>query len=180
MTENHFRSHFSPFQDNTQIFIIVLQNHPRRPFWMTKFSFDRISHHFRSIRNFYFFHKMAAVNHFGWSKITFKHISRHFRSIRNFFVFEFFLQNGLWRPYWMTGNHFLSHFSPFQINTPLIFFSQFFIFFVIILDYKKLRIVLKWREMASKVIFGYAKWLPADNLWKISKLNSTLSCIVPA
>ena len=32
---------------------------------------------------------------------------------------------GLWRPFWMTENHFRSHFSPFQINTQLlIFFSK--------------------------------------------------------
>ena len=36
-----------------------------------------------------------------------------------------FLQNGLWRPFWMTENHLRSHFSPFQINTQLfIFFSK--------------------------------------------------------
>ena len=35
-----------------------------------------------------------------------------------------FLQNGLWRPFWMTENHFRSHFSPFQINTQLFFFSK--------------------------------------------------------
>ena len=31
---------------------------------------------------------------------------------------------GLWRPFWMTENHFRSHFSPFQINTQLFFFFQ--------------------------------------------------------
>ena len=40
MTENHFRSHFSPFQINTQLFL-SLQNGCRRPFWMTE-------NHFRS------------------------------------------------------------------------------------------------------------------------------------
>ena len=45
MTENHFRSHFSPFQHGR-----------RQPFWITgKKTFDRISRHFRSIRNFFFF-----------------------------------------------------------------------------------------------------------------------------
>ena len=56
MTENHLRSHFSPFQINTQPLLI-----------------------------FYFVHKMAAGGHFGCPKITFDRISRHFRSIRNFF-----------------------------------------------------------------------------------------------
>ena len=36
-----------------------------------------------------------------------------------------FLQNGHRRPFWMTKNHFRSHFSPFQINTQL-FFLNFF------------------------------------------------------
>ena len=39
MTENHFRSHFSPFQINTQLFIS--QNGCRRSFWITE-------NHFRS------------------------------------------------------------------------------------------------------------------------------------
>ena len=86
-------------------------------FGWPKITFDRISRHFRSIRNF-FFHKMAASGHFGWPKITFDRISHHFRSIRNFF----FSQNGCQRPFWMTENHFWSHFWPFQINTKLWFF----------------------------------------------------------
>ena len=52
--------------------------------------------------------------HFGWTKITFDRISRHLRSIRNFF----FSQNGCWRPFWMTENHFR---SLFQINTQILF-----------------------------------------------------------
>ena len=82
MTENHFRSHFLPFQINTQFL--------------------------------FFFHKMAAGGHFGWPKIAFDRISHHFRSIRNF---DFFSQYGCRWPFWMTKNHFRSHFSPFQINT---------------------------------------------------------------
>ena len=64
---------------------------------------------------------MAAGGHFGWPKITFDRISRHFRSIRNFF---FLSQNGCRRSFWMTKNHFRSHFMPFQINTQLSFFSS--------------------------------------------------------
>ena len=56
-----------------------------------KFTFDRISGHFRSIRNFLFFldffYKMAAVGHFGSPKFSFDRISSHFRSIRNFIYF---------------------------------------------------------------------------------------------
>ena len=68
-------------------------------------TFDRISRHFRSIRNFFFFH-------------IFDRISQHFISICNFF-FEFVSQNGRRRPFWITKNHFRAHFSPFQINTLL-------------------------------------------------------------
>ena len=95
-------------------------------FGWPKITFDRISRHFRIIRNFFlnnFFHKMAAGGHFGWPKITFDGISRHFRSMHNFL---FFLQNGCRRPFWMTENHFRSHFSLFQINTQLLFFLIFF------------------------------------------------------
>ena len=58
----HFRSHFSSFQINTQLY------------------FAR-----------HFFYKMAVGRHFGWPKITFDRISCHFRSIRSFF-FEFFIK----------------------------------------------------------------------------------------
>ena len=123
-----------------------------------KITFDHISRHFRSIRNFHFSDffstkwppadilddrkslslaflaisdKYATFNclkfvprsgrrgHFGWPKITFNRISRHFRSIRNFNFSYFFSQNVRRRPFWMTENHFLSHFLPFQINTQL-------------------------------------------------------------
>ena len=83
MTENHFRSHFSPFYINKQLLF------------------------------FGFFYKMAPAGHFGWPKITFDRISRHFRSIRNLICFEICSQNGCRRPFWMTENHFQSHFSTF-------------------------------------------------------------------
>ena len=41
MTETHFRSHFSPFQINAQLFYFFSQKGYRRPFWMTE-------NHFRS------------------------------------------------------------------------------------------------------------------------------------
>ena len=61
MTENHFRSHFSPFQINTLLLF----------YWK-------------------FCHKMSAGCYFGWPKITFERISRHFISIRYFYLFWFF------------------------------------------------------------------------------------------
>ena len=77
-------------------------------FGCPNFTFDRISGHFRSIRNFNFvlkiFDKMAAggqldrisghfrsIGYFGFPKFTFVGISGHFRSIRNFiYFFEIF------------------------------------------------------------------------------------------
>ena len=38
-----------------------------------------------------------------------------------FILFLFFSQNGCRGPFWMIENHFWSHFSPFQINTQLLF-----------------------------------------------------------
>ena len=92
MTENHFWSHFSPCQINTQLFVLIFFHKMAdgSHFGWPRITFDRISPHFRSIHNFYFFHKMAAGGHFGWPKIAFDHISRHFRSIRNF---DFFLNH---------------------------------------------------------------------------------------
>ena len=92
-SENHFWSHFWPFQIDTQFIY----------FW--------------EIQIFYFY-KMSAGGHFGWPKITFHLISGHFRSIRNFFFWNFW-QNGWCRPIWMSKIHFQSHFWPFQIDTQL-------------------------------------------------------------
>ena len=67
---------------------------------------------------------MAAVGHFGclnslW--ITFLAILDQYR----FLIFGIFLQNG-WRwPFWMSENHFRSHFYPFHIDTQLKFFLKF-------------------------------------------------------
>ena len=90
MSENHFRSHFWPFQINTQFFFI-------------------------------FFYKMAALGHFGCPKFTFDHISGYSRSIQIFYFCNFFLQNGCRWPFWMSENHFRSHFWPFKIDTTFIF-----------------------------------------------------------
>ena len=59
-------------------------------FGCLKFTFDRMSGHFRSICNFCckFFDKMTAVGHLGCPRLTFDHISGHLRSIRNLFLFE--------------------------------------------------------------------------------------------
>ena len=97
MTENHFRSHISPFQINTQLYFLGEISNKLAAgghFGWPKITFDRISRHFRSIHNFNFFGKyslkMAAGGHFWWPKITFDRISRHFRSIRNFHFLEIF------------------------------------------------------------------------------------------
>ena len=75
-----------------------------------------------------FVHKMAAGGHFGWLKITFDSFFSDFftkwlpvailddrKSDR--IIFWLFSQNGFRWPFWITENHFRSHFSPFQINT---------------------------------------------------------------
>ena len=80
-------------------------------FGCPKFTLDRISGHFRSIRNLIwfliFFYKMVVVGQFGCPKFTFNRISGHFRLIRIFFLI---LQNGR-RRFWL-------HFWPFQIDRP--------------------------------------------------------------
>ena len=155
MSENHFRSHFWPFQINTQLFLnFFLQNGCRRPFWMSKnhfgshfwlfwintdffffynftkwlpvtildvrkslsISFLAISDRYPTLICFEIFDKMAAVGHFGCPKFTLDHISGHFRSIQIYF---YFLQKGCRWPFWMSENHFRSHFYPFHIDTQL-------------------------------------------------------------
>ena len=116
MSENHFRSHFWPFQINTQLFIYFFYKMADvGHFGCPKFTLDHISGYFRSIQIFVFFNKMAAGGHFGYPKITFDLISGHFRSIHTytFFFFFNFWQNGCHLPFWMSEIHFGSHFWPF-------------------------------------------------------------------
>ena len=54
MSENHFRSHFYPFHNDTQLlfFLKFLAMADVAHFGCPNFTFDRISGHFRSIRDF--------------------------------------------------------------------------------------------------------------------------------
>ena len=119
------KNHFLPFQINTiiSIFVNVLQNGCWRPFWMLKIHFQWHFWPFQINTKLFLklFYKMATGAHFGCPRLTFDHISGHFRLIRNFIYFLNFLQNGCRRPFWMSENHFRSHFWPFQINTKLFF-----------------------------------------------------------
>ena len=97
MSEINFRSHFWPITEFLYIFYkMAAGGH----FGCPKFTFDRISGHFRSILNFFFsiaflaildqygfflnWRKMAAGGHFGCPKFTFDCISGNFRSIGHF------------------------------------------------------------------------------------------------
>ena len=55
-----------------------------------------------------------------------KSLSIAFLTISDQYATFFFTQNGCRRPYWMTENHFRSHFSPFQINAQHFYFDFFF------------------------------------------------------
>ena len=80
-----FRSHFSPFQINTQLSFYFTKWLPAAILDDRKsllIAFLVISDQYTT----FFSHKMAANGHFGWPKITFDHISRHIRSIRNFYI----------------------------------------------------------------------------------------------
>ena len=91
MSENHFRSHFWPFQINTIFFFNFYKMAAGAHFGCAKFTFDRISGHFRSTQNF--FCLIFYGSHFESPKFTLDHISGHFRSIQIFFFFNFW-QNG--------------------------------------------------------------------------------------
>ena len=54
LTVNHFWSHFSPFQINTQLLFFHKMAASHHFGWQ-KIAFGRISYHFRSIPNFYLF-----------------------------------------------------------------------------------------------------------------------------
>ena len=105
MSENHFGSHFWPFQID-------------RPFWMSEIHFWFLflwrpfwtsEKHFGS-----HFWQFQIDRHFGCPKFTYDGISGHIRSIRNFIYFLKFWQNGRRWPFWMSANNFVLHFCPFQ------------------------------------------------------------------
>ena len=103
MTENSINYFAISDQYATFIFLIfVLQNYPRRPFWMTENHFWAHFSPFQinaQLCFLNFVHKIATGGHFGWPKITFDRISHHFRSIHNFPFFFFFFKMAV-------GGHF--------------------------------------------------------------------------
>ena len=121
MTENHFWSHFSPFQINTQLSLFILFTK-----WLPAANLDyrksfsivllAISDQYGT---FIFFTKWLPAGIFYDQKsllIAFLAISDQYAT----FLFS---QNISQRTFWMTENHVWSHFSPFQINTQLWFFG---------------------------------------------------------
>ena len=78
MSEDHFRSHFWPFQINTKLFFNVFLK------WPLLNAFLAISDRYETFF-FLIFDKKTAVGHFECPRLTFYHISGQFRSIRIFF-----------------------------------------------------------------------------------------------
>ena len=140
MYENHFRSHFYSFHIDTQLFINNLESFDKMAdvshFECLNFTFDRISGHSRSIRNFNFFlnfwqngwrrpFRMSEIHcrsHF-WPfliDLPFWMSEIHFRL--HFWPFQIYTDlNNLFK-FWMSENHFWSHFWPFHIDTQLFWF----------------------------------------------------------
>ena len=106
MSENHFRSHFWPFQINTDFFFKFYKMAASGHFGCPKITFDLISGHFRSIRNFFFFGNRP----FWISEFHFRSQFWPFQIDTEFIFFQ--------RPFWMSENHIGSHFWPFQIDRP--------------------------------------------------------------
>ena len=152
--EYEFRLHFSAFSDKYSIFILFLFcSHCRRPFWMTEITFDPISRHFRSIRNFYlfwFFPQNGCRRPFGWPKITFDRISAISDQYATF-VFTKWLPAGILDD----RKSLLIAFLPFQINTQLLFSAA-------ILDNRKSLLIASpaISDQYATFIF-FTKWLTA-------------------
>ena len=68
---------------------------------------------------------MASVGHFGCPKFTLDHISGHLDQYRFFYFVEIFYKMAAGGHFWMSENHFRSHFWSFQIYTQLYFFWKF-------------------------------------------------------
>ena len=119
MTENHFCSHFSPFQINLKLFFTkwlpaaILDD--RKSLLI---AFLAISDQYATF--IFLFTKWLPAAILDDRKsllITFLGISDQCATL----IFLIFSQNGCRRPFWITENHFRLHFSPFQINTQLFF-----------------------------------------------------------
>ena len=135
MSEFHFRSHFWPFQIDTQlIFFVEIFDKMADVvhFGCPKFTFNRISGHFRSICNFNFFWKFltkwmpaAILDARNSLSIAFLAISDRsaildFRNLLSIAILAISDGYGFFsrRPFWMSEIHFGSHFWPFQIDRP--------------------------------------------------------------
>ena len=101
----HFRSHFWPFQIDTQLEFLKFL------FLWKLFYKMAAGGHFGCQKNHFWSHfwpfqintKLTiAVGHFECPKFTLDHISGHFRSIQLFYFLNFFLQNGCRWPFWMS------------------------------------------------------------------------------
>ena len=149
MTENHFRSHFSPFQINMQRFFFFSQNG-----WMTKNHFWMYFSPFQINTQLFFwiffqngrrwpFWK-ADLGHFGWPKITFDSISRHFRSIRNFL---FFLEKkkSKWPLYLTTNTNLEIRFAPKAIG---------FLHYVLSMAMPNMKLIGKFIQLEMPQAFG--------------------------
>ena len=104
-------------------------------FGCPNFTFDRISGHFRSIRNFdifEFFWQNGCRRPFWCPKFTLDHISGHFRSIQIFYFFEFFYKMA-------AGGHF---------GCPKITFDLIYIHFTSIRNFKFFDFFTKWLPAA--------------------------------
>ena len=84
------------------------QNDPRWPFWMTK-------NHFSPFQ----INTQLTYSHF----LNFVYKIDQYATFFNFFLVK--IVAGI-HFFWMIENHFRSHFSPFQINTQLVFLYLFF------------------------------------------------------
>ena len=116
------KNHFLPFQINTIIFIFVIF-FLEFFFGCSKLTFDGISGHFRSIRNFFFktFLQNGRRRPFWMSEI---HFWTHFWPFQIDMQLTFFLN------FWQNDCR-RSHFWPFQIDT------EFYCFLAAILDIRK-------------------------------------------
>ena len=132
MSQNHFRSHFWPFQINRKLFLNFCKMAAGAHFGCPKFTFNRISGHFRSIRNFNFFFEIFIFVIFfftKWLPAAILDVENNFRShfwpfqINTKKILNLFLQNGCSRLFWMSEIHFGSHFWAFQINTDFFVFK---------------------------------------------------------
>ena len=128
------------------------------------------------LHNSYFCNVVINTQHYYFCLDDRQSLSISFLAISDQYATFCFPQNGCRRPCWMTENHFRSHFSPFQINTQLLFFPTKWLSAAILDDRKSLSVAFLTIS-DQYTTFSFTKWPPAAILDDRKSLSNVFFAI---